>query len=112
MNGDREATALDGSTLTLHGRFLLVHNVGHLMTNPAILMNGEETPEGIMDGMVTVLAAMHDLKKINAEQQPYRFRVHREAEDTTRKKWRLPSCLVVLRRRWACRQDPENRHHG
>ncbi|MBL4586352.1 MAG: malate synthase G, partial [Flavobacteriales bacterium] len=63
MNPDREYTALDGSTLTLHGRsLLLVRNVGHLMTNPAILMNGEETPEGIMDGMVTVLAAMHDLK--------------------------------------------------
>ena len=66
MNGDREYTALDGSSLTLHGRsLLLVRNVGHLMTNPAILHNGEETPEGIMDGMVTVLAAMHDLKKIN-----------------------------------------------
>jgi malate synthase len=66
MNGDREYTALDGSTLTLHGRsLLLVRNVGHLMTNPAILMNGEETPEGIMDGMVTVLAGIHDLKKLN-----------------------------------------------
>ena len=66
MNADREYTALDGSSLTLHGRsLLLVRNVGHLMTNPAILHNGEETPEGIMDGMVTVLAAMHDLKKIN-----------------------------------------------
>ena len=66
MNADREYTALDGSSLTLHGRsLLLVRNVGHLMTNPAILHNGEETPEGIMDGMVTVLAAMHDLKNIN-----------------------------------------------
>ncbi len=46
MNADREYTALDGSSLTLHGRsLLLVRNVGHLMTNPAILHNGEETPE-------------------------------------------------------------------
>ena len=40
-----------------------MRNVGHLMTNPAILYNGEEIPEGIMDAMITVLAAMHDLKK-------------------------------------------------
>ena len=64
LNPDREYTALDGSTLTLQGRSLqLVRNVGHLMTNPAILYNGEEIPEGIMDAMITVLAAMHDLKK-------------------------------------------------
>ncbi len=64
LHPDREYTALDGSTLTLQGRSLqLVRNVGHLMTNPAILYNGEEIPEGIMDAMVTVLAAMHDLKK-------------------------------------------------
>jgi len=64
LHSDREYTALDGSTLTLQGRSLqLVRNVGHLMTNPAVLYNGEEIPEGIMDAMVTVLAAMHDLKK-------------------------------------------------
>jgi len=64
LHPDREYTALDGSTLTLQGRSLqLVRNVGHLMTNPAVLYNGEEIPEGIMDAMVTVLAAMHDLKK-------------------------------------------------
>jgi malate synthase len=64
LHADREYTALDGSTLTLQGRSLqLVRNVGHLMTNPAVLYNGEEIPEGIMDAMVTVLAAMHDLKK-------------------------------------------------
>ena len=64
MNPDREYTAADGSKLTLHGRSLLfVRNVGHLMTNNAIIdANGDEVPEGIMDGMVTVLAAMHDLK--------------------------------------------------
>lgn len=63
MNPDRTYNAPDGSELTLHGRSLLfVRNVGHLMTNPAILdKNGNEVPEGIMDGMITVLAAIHDL---------------------------------------------------
>ena len=64
LNGDREYTALDGGSLVLPGRSLmLVRNVGHLMTNPAVLYNGEEIPEGIMDAMFTVLCAMHDLKK-------------------------------------------------
>ncbi len=64
MNPDREYSAADGSTLTLKGRSMLfVRNVGHLMTNPAILdKDGNEIPEGIMDGMVTSLAAIHDLK--------------------------------------------------
>ncbi|ARN73276.1 malate synthase G [Oceanicoccus sagamiensis] len=64
MNPDREYTAADGSTLALKGRSMLfVRNVGHLMTNPAILdKDGNEIPEGIMDGMVTSLAAIHDLK--------------------------------------------------
>ncbi len=64
MNPDRDYTAKDGSALTLHGRSLLfVRNVGHLMTNNAIIdKDGNEVPEGIMDGMVTVLAAMHDIQ--------------------------------------------------
>jgi malate synthase len=64
MNPDREYTAADGSTLTLKGRSMLfVRNVGHLMTNPAIIdKDGNEIPEGIMDGMFTACIAIHDLK--------------------------------------------------
>jgi malate synthase len=62
LNGDRHYTARDGSTLTLHGRSLmLVRNVGHLMTNPSIrLSDGSECPEGIMDAFMTVLGAIPD----------------------------------------------------
>ncbi|WP_370280559.1 malate synthase G [Pontibacterium sp.] len=64
INGDREFTALDGSDLALKGRSLMfVRNVGHLMTNPAILdKDGNEVPEGIMDALVTTLISIHDLK--------------------------------------------------
>ena len=64
LNPDRHYTAANGGELTLPGRsLLLVRNVGHLMTNEAILdKNGDEVPEGIMDGVVTSLAAMHDLQ--------------------------------------------------
>ncbi len=62
---DMTYTAPDGSPLTLKGRALLwVRNVGHLMTNPAILdAEGDEVFEGLMDAMFTVLIAMHDLKR-------------------------------------------------
>ena len=67
MNADRNYTAANGGSLSLHGRSLLfVRNVGHLMTNSAVLdKEGNETPEGIMDGVMTSLAAMHDLKGNN-----------------------------------------------
>jgi malate synthase len=65
LNPDRSYTAPDGSPLAIKGRALLwVRNVGHLMTNPAILLpDGSEVPEGLMDAMLTTLIACHDLRK-------------------------------------------------
>ncbi|NQD93293.1 malate synthase G, partial [Pseudomonas sp. CrR25] len=65
LNPDRQYTAAAGGELKLHGRSLLfVRNVGHLMSNPAILDgDGNEIPEGILDGMMTSLIALHDLQR-------------------------------------------------
>ena len=64
LNPDRQFTTPEGGTLTLPGRSLLfVRNVGHLMTNPAILdPAGNEIPEGFMDGLFTTFCALHDLR--------------------------------------------------
>ena len=63
LNPNRSYIAADGSNFQLSGRSLmLVRNVGHLMTNPAILdQDGAEVPEGILDAMFTICIAMHDL---------------------------------------------------
>ena len=67
MNPDRQYSAPNGGQVTLHGRSLLfVRNVGHLMTIDAILdKDGNEVPEGILDGLMTSLAAVHSLNGNN-----------------------------------------------
>lgn len=64
LNPDRSYTSRNGETITLPGRSLmLIRNVGHLMTNSAVLLkDGSEAPEGILDGMITSLIALHDVK--------------------------------------------------
>ena len=65
LNPDRSYISRDGKGLKLHGRsLLLIRNVGHLMTNPSIILkDGSEIPEGIMDAFFTTTAALNDLKK-------------------------------------------------
>ena len=67
LNPNRSYISKDGKGLKLHGRsLLLIRNVGHLMTNPSIILsNGNEIPEGIMDAFITTAAALHDLKNKN-----------------------------------------------
>ena len=65
LNPNRSYISKEGKGLKLHGRsLLLIRNVGHLMTNPAILLkDGNEIPEGLMDAFFTTAAALHDLKR-------------------------------------------------
>tara|TARA_B100002019_G_scaffold41880_1_gene35037 strand:- start:4779 stop:6923 length:2145 start_codon:yes stop_codon:yes gene_type:complete len=67
LNPDRKYTSKNGEKITLHGRALLLNrNVGHLMTNPSIILkDGSEIPEGIMDAFISNLCALHDFKNKN-----------------------------------------------
>ena len=67
LNPDRIYTSKNGEKINLHGRALLLNrNVGHLMTNPSIILkDGSEIPEGIMDAFISTLCALHDFKSKN-----------------------------------------------
>jgi malate synthase len=110
LNPDREYTGADGRPVKLHGRSLMfVRNVGHLMTNPAILYGGgKEIPEGIMDAVITTTIATVDLKRKGNPQLAHRLGLHREAQDARPAEVAFASELFgrVEASCWACRPTP------
>ena len=122
LNADRTYKTPDGGELTLPGRSLLfVRNVGHLMTNDAIVHadgDGNEMFEGIQDALFTGLTAMHGLKDRRrqrpAAQQPHRLDLHRQAQDARPRRGRVHLRAVQPRRGRArvAAGHPQGRHHG
>ena len=69
LNEDLSFLSPDGKPMTIAARSLmLVRNVGHLMTNPAVLLDGKEIPEGIIDAMFTITIGKHDLDQTGSVQ--------------------------------------------
>jgi len=69
LNEDLSFSSPDGKPITIAARSLmLVRNVGHLMTNPAVLLDGKEIPEGIIDAMFTIAIGKHDLDQTGSVQ--------------------------------------------
>ena len=69
LNEDLSFLSPDGKSITIAARSLmLVRNVGHLMTNPAVLLDGKEIPEGIIDAMFTITIGKHDLDQTGSVQ--------------------------------------------
>jgi malate synthase len=116
LNPDRIYTAANGSgEVRLHGRSLMfVRNVGHLMTNPAILWGteGKEIPEGILDAMVTTTIALHDLQGNGPTASATAAAAACTSSSpkcTALPKWRLrANCSAALKKCWACQTAPSS----
>ena len=117
LSPDQEFLSPAGESFSLQGRSLmLVRNVGHLMTTPAVLdAEGQELPEGILDGIMTSMIATHDLQKSDRSAQfPRGFGLHRQAEDARPRRGglRRPAVRAGRGPARAGARDPEDGDHG